>query len=463
MVNKKLLIAFSEGPYIRNFVTTNAFSELSMRYDIAYLLDDDIKNHGIKNNYFYLHSSGKKSRIMKTLLDYRTFSTRFNNVSALARFNRMYPAFQKTYLYTLIKYKHKRLSKVLSLIFATKNSFIRLIVIFFSSYYIHKFILSPLISYLCTNPQMNRLINEIKPDLILHPSIAHDLFSLSVIEEAKKSNVPVLILIDNWDNLSSKSFFVRKPTYITSWGEQSKEFAVKYQNFESKRVFSIGSAKSQTLFEIKKKYSLSRFNYDYILFVGSAWYFDELGIVSLLDKYVSEIKRNTSSDLKIIYRPHPVGHFVNQLSRLNTFENVILDPFVNLRNKIDHIEKWPELTDYAIMLKHAKFIIGGLTSVIIESQIFNKKYLLLAHEEKYSPSNPKEMFLNYEHFRGIENFKNISICDNLNQLRDFMYLLIKKEAELTESATENHLMYFMNTETSSYSIRLSKIVERILT
>jgi hypothetical protein len=73
------------------------------------------------------------------------------------------------------------------------------------------------------------------------------------------------------------------------------------------------------------------------------------------------------------------------------------------------------------------------------------------------------MFLNYEHFRGIEKFKNISICDDLNKLRDFMYLLIKKEAELTESTTENHLMYFMNTETSSYSIRLSKVVERILT
>ena len=68
-----------------------------------------------------------------------------------------------------------------------------------------------------------------KTDLIIHPSILQGYFVNELLRFyiSNKQSIPLIFLMNSWDNPSSKVLRTGKPSKLVVWGQQSKNHAVE--------------------------------------------------------------------------------------------------------------------------------------------------------------------------------------------------------------------------------------------
>ena len=129
--------------------------------------------------------------------------------------------------------------------------FLKLYIYFFGNSYIFPFFKYFFIDRILPNEKIKKFIKKLKPDIVLYPTNAYEPLVSEVPKLCKSLNSKSFFLIDNWDNLSSKSILLNKPDYLAVWGEQTKKHATRIQNINSKRVFSIGTPRYDKFFYYK--------------------------------------------------------------------------------------------------------------------------------------------------------------------------------------------------------------------
>ena len=68
------------------------------------------------------------------------------------------------------------------------------------------------------NKNISKYVKKLKPDLVVYPTNAFEpLFQKYQL--FVKNKYKSYFLIDNWDNLSSKSILINQPDYISVWGK----------------------------------------------------------------------------------------------------------------------------------------------------------------------------------------------------------------------------------------------------
>ena len=81
----------------------------------------------------------------------------------------------------------------------------------------------------------NELMKHLKlnnVDLVLLPTgsmMAHDQI---ILNSCNQMSIKTYFLMDNWDNLSSKSVFLKRPDFISTWGPQSTLHAIEIHGFK---------------------------------------------------------------------------------------------------------------------------------------------------------------------------------------------------------------------------------------
>ena len=196
------------------------------------------------------------------------------------------------------------------------------------------------------------------------------------------------------------------------WGEQSRIHAIKIQKFPKKKIFNIGTPRFDIYFN-KTVNIKNKFNFKYILFCGTAVEFDEEGALLKIDNILSKNKF-FFNNCKVIYRPHPWRQskkFIN----IKKFKSVIIDSQLkkNYLSKKFDVSFQPNLAHYPSLIANSEFVVGGLTSMIVETLILKKKYLALAFPDN-NFTNQKDILNNLEHLKIIKKIKDISICTDIN-------------------------------------------------
>ena len=115
----------------------------------------------------------------------------------------------------------------------------------------------------------------------------------------QKFKVPSFLVIDNWDNLASKSVFPLEPNAIACFGNQSVEFARSIQRFKHAVVHPIGSARFEVYRDLIE--STERNYPKEIVFAGSALAAEDEDLLEILNNYCE----SSQGDIKIKYRRHP--------------------------------------------------------------------------------------------------------------------------------------------------------------
>ena len=158
----------------------------------------------------------------------------------------------------------------------------------------------------------------------------------------------------------------------------------------------------------------------------------------------------------IIYRPHPYGISIKKKISVDHLEFVIIDPDVSgTAGEFTSIKYFP------LILKNAKAVIGGLTSMLIEASIFGRNIVALAHIEKYNIASPHKMYKYYEHFKGIDKLPNLALCESLEKLPE-LFQSAFTNVEISQELIDKELDYFYNITGEKYESKLHRIINEIL-
>jgi len=237
---KKILFIISGELFLRNYIRTGVIDYLSKNYDCKIIADRKIYNkvvvEKLENFAGYYISDPKefdKRRNLMSVISWRyrkkstLFIFRIMRFTGLRDLNFFSSLRQFKVFISYVKRNLNRNSKLLQMIYG--NLFIFPFFIFF--YRLR----------LTLNKSLEKYVESLKPDLILFPSSAFDPIGYDILEISRKKKVKTIFLIDNWDNLCSKTVFLRKPDFITVWGRQSLEHGVKIQGLREKQIITIGT------------------------------------------------------------------------------------------------------------------------------------------------------------------------------------------------------------------------------
>lgn len=450
-MRKKILILINSDIYTRNYLETNAFDKLIKNFDCYFVASSgDVFNkkkltRAIKKNFIgYINYSEFELRKFQKCL-YKNFllnKEKSKTISYLKKIilrPKLY--WQGEKWYESLYRSPKRLISWLK-----KNIEYLIIKNFDKKVFVKK-----------PNLNMVRICEKIKPDLVIYPLQDAHLASFDLLQINKKNKT--LGLIDNWDNLSSRPTHQLKPKYITVWGKQTKQHAVKFQKYNANNTFVIGTPRFNDYFKKRNINIKSNFKFKYILFLESFNNFDNFSILKKLDNLIDSNKK--FKNYKILYRPHPWQKKNSITIWEKQFKNLILDPQLkkNYLSKNFSTSIQPNIDYYSSLIKNSEIVITGPTSMLIEASIFYKKILLLGYKNKSSTPYSEEL-KNFEHLEGIKKFSNIRIVvEESNLIND---LLDTYNIKVNKKKIDRIRNYYLNYSGFSYKDMLFSVTKKII-
>jgi len=413
----KIVFIITDKVYIRSFVNTGIIKKLSQYHKITLLLKEGIDFNEIKKSSlnFEIYQSDFYSKSKTTYFDILITNLKHKSKYFSFRLKRLH-RYDLRYLNELC------LKNKIKINFLNKSKYFYIIFVNWIKYFYYFFLSRNIIFNLLTklsffyypvNKDLELKINKILPDKIIIPSSGYtpEIYDLNFLNI--KNNIKYQVIIDNWDNLSSKMIFKKSPDKVYVWGQQTAVHANKIHGIPKKKIIKIGCARYLNYFSQRNNSSLiNYFNCKYALFLGSSWSWNEERTLEELDIIINK-NFSLFDNLKIIYRPHPFRQRETDFKK--KYKNIIYDPQI-LQFYKNKKKSWPDLEYYPSLLKNSLFCIGGLTSMLIEATIFYKKYLAIGYDDDESLMNQKNALKNFEHLQQIENLPNVSIIHRKKNL-----------------------------------------------
>ncbi len=263
-----------------------------------------------------------------------------------------------------------------------------------------------------------RLCEKLKPDLIILMTNGAEPCIYEVPLVAQKLKLPWHLIVDNWDNLSSKSVFWENPDHIYVWGSQHEDFAKSIHGIESVNVTKIGTPRITFPGNVPSLTSARR---PMVVYVGQQEPYDELSDLRYLAGFCSIQK------LELVFRPHPLRRFTNQdkrqLNEMIDKGNLILNISENFTLMQD---QWPsnlklwnsisKLNKEELLSCNPTCVIGPPTSLILESLIYRNPTVIIARDDKQHRTTASMYWDSYPHFRVFKEIKSIKVARSHSEM-----------------------------------------------
>jgi hypothetical protein len=318
------------------------------------------------------------------------------------------------------------------------------------------------------NPDLERILAAGDYDLVLHPSNAYESTGPDLVRATRRTRTRVLALIDNWDNLSSKTVLWAHPDHLGVWGEQSRQHAITIQGMAPDRISVLGTPRFDGYFTARTAPPPSPYPFPYVLFVGAALAVDELAVLRMLDEEIAE-SPDVYGELRIVYRPHPwqQPRAVPADFDPADFQHVLLDVQLEdaARDGLIGLERndlQPDLDWYPPLLTNARLVMGPLTTMLLEGSLCHRPVLALAHDDGLHFTTPSQALKWYRHFEGIEAIEGLHLCHDLSGLPQLFRHLVTDAAPPDPVRIDRSVAFLLHHDGRPYGERLLETVERIL-
>ena len=311
------------------------------------------------------------------------------------------------------------------------------------------------------NLDIRKLLEAEAWDLIIIPTSGADPALFDFLTVAEEMKVPTLALVDNWDNLVSKTVFWRKPTFLGVWGPQAKQQAVRIHDFQSETVIEVGNPRFEAYFQNRK--AAERGKQSKILFVGSAMPFDEIEALRLVESSLTHLDLK---ELEIVYRPHPwqqqrltPSAFLESEFLYTTLDEQISSAKeLGLQKNGMDLSFQPDLTYYPRMFDEALIVVGPLTTLLLEASICLRPVIGLAYNDGYHFTTTLEYF---SHFSEMESMPGFQLCRDTRTLADQIVRAIA-DVQIDTAKADAHLARILTRGPDGYGSQLASLVTKIL-
>lgn len=460
-----ILLVLTDDTYIRNYATSGAFDELFKVFDVDIAIDGRVSLRGALENLGPVAGEFEISADQARLhnLHFQLIMWRFRKKS-------------KTFFYRWLRNTNWSLIQREGPLRIRLVSFLGWLVAAmlnpngFRIPILANAVVFPFVSRFVRgkiepNAQL-RLILGAKPYVaVLFPSSAFEPAIVDLANIGKDLHLPTLCLIDNWDNLTSKTIFWTKPEHLGVWGQQAFQQALDVHGFSPETVHTIGTPRFESYFTRSSAENQSKqYPFPYILFVGSAMPFDEIGALRSIEHWLQK-SDDAPRDLMVVYRPHPwqQKRSVPSVFTQSEFSRVVLDrqisaamdQGVQLSSRSSAFQ--PSLSYYPALLRGASCVVGPLTTMLLEATICLRPTVGLSYFDGHHANTSKRYFT---HFEGMDKVPGFSFCENHNQLTSELSRALLKGTPSQEDSRKQ-TDYFVTSSPGTYSQRLLQLVLKV--
>jgi hypothetical protein len=296
----------------------------------------------------------------------------------------------------------------------------------------------------------DEIFDKYKFDLLVGWCQTSEPTAIATIVFGQKFKVPSFLVIDNWDNLASKSVFPLEPSAIACFGNQSVEFARSIQEFKHTVVHPVGSARFEVYRDLIE--STDRNYPKEIVFAGSALAAEDEDLLEILNNYCESSK----GGIKIKYRrhPYPQGKKVNLEDIETRFKNIYVENYQENGNSLQSLEETCK------SLSQTRVLIAMPTTFLLEGILCRIPTILISFKSKVVRYNSYRMLKELEHFKGIGEVDNTYIVNTPDELIKQLDLQLQDK-----SVIQTHpkgLEYYVSWQSESFSERLIKAIDKTI-
>lgn len=323
------------------------------------------------------------------------------------------------------------------------------------------------------NREMDALLDELQPDAIIHPSVLAGIFINDLVAASSARSIPLIVIMNSWDNPSTKRAIVGRPDWLLVWGPQTRSHAVRYAGMPEERVVCFGAAQFD-LYRNPPRIDREEFCHRYdiapakriLLYAGSSKGTDEFSHLCELD---DAIARGQLADTVVVYRPHPWGDGGKGGDRIldRAWRNVRIEQ--TMREYLARVKKsgslgitTPDYRDTHDILSSVDALISPLSTIIIEGALHGKPVLCFLPEED-DPRSHYSLVLPLTHFDDFFSDSRFLVARGNTALVSSVRSLLDKIGDREYSqALLKACSHFVTPFDEPYGARLLRFVEKVV-
>ncbi|HVW19100.1 MAG TPA: hypothetical protein VHB30_12715 [Solirubrobacteraceae bacterium] len=310
------------------------------------------------------------------------------------------------------------------------------------------------------NEGFQRILREVDPELVVAPVAGTEAAAYDLERGASAVGARTVLLVNGWDNVSSKAYFPVLPDLLGVWGDQSVEHAVAMHGIPRERAVPIGVPTFEGHFAWDPASSASPYDFPYVLFAGCAIPFDERTAL----RRVAEALDRAGSDAKIVYRPHPwrQPRRVDDTVAEGEFGRVVIDRQVRERyleatGRMYVADGYlPSLDYYPALLGFARCVVCPLSTMMVEAAIVETPVVALAYDDRVHDI-PPSLAAEFEHFQGMDDIDGFEVVRDLAELDGALARAGSRPA--TAPSLREQISYWLYSDDRPYSERLAALLQ----
>ncbi len=327
---------------------------------------------------------------------------------------------------------------------------------------------------LCRHPysDLQQLLDELKPDLVIHPSVMEGVYINDLVEALPKRNVPLVVVMNSWDNPSTKRAMIGHPDWLLVWGEQTAQHAVTYAGMPADRVVRFGAAQFDVYRDpprMDRAAICASHDIDpasrILLYAGSSKGTDEFSHLVQLDELIADHRLPNTT---VIYRPHPWGNGGHGGERIvaHSWNNVRIE--ASMRGYLEDVAKGqltkslPDYRDTRDLLFAIDAMVSPLSTIILEAAALGKPAMCLIPNEELQATHLRYT-MPQVHFEALYAAPEIPVAHSLSEMVAQLPGLMECAGDETSAARLSRLSdFFIEPFDRSFGCRLVDFVEGVV-
>lgn len=450
---RRIQIFIEHDIVIRHFLHSNTFSELEKHFDVQYVFP--IYEKRVKTDIDSLR--------LKSVVKIPVNAERLGKLRYLAKIQAMHTA-RRSRLYRFVS-ENKKVYFDFRTYF---NMWVRSLPVIFPLYK------SKIISHAGPYPEMGKVVDDFAPHLIIHPSVLEGVFISDLALLTKDKNIPFVVLMNSWDNPSTKAMIIKPPDWLVVWGEQTKQHSVDFLGMKPERVKIFGAAQfevyrqppSETRDEFCRSFGVSP-DKKLILYAGSSKSVNEMKHLKLLDKAV---EKGELKNCHIIFRPHPwrtpaenEPDFYDILWKNVSMDITMKDSYNSPKHQVKGKVNLTSYMDTHNILNAIDMLISNMSTILIEAALHGKPILCMVSDDDINCSAHMKGAMNSLYIKELLEKLEVPRCRNFGDLSSLCSRLLKLASVQSFADTQREkARFFVDQGDEPYPVQLCRFIQEII-
>ena len=317
------------------------------------------------------------------------------------------------------------------------------------------------ISKICKNCGLSEVAVQQAPDVIVILMQRQAGFVVAAIDAGARTGIPTLLIPMKWDNASSKSPLVKKPTRMLVYNQQLVEVCARMHKMPTTSIIAIGSVEVGV-----KKTIATTGQQENLVLIGSTA--DSSSSAPWLNCVSNVLSRNSQpkNQIKTIWRPYPTGD-LKSLNFMNEFvashKQIELDDDIkrgmsHRAQSISFDEVSSAYFRYCELLNSALVVVSEGTSAIVDSRARGIPVILPAFKKDAVISSQWCNLSGYEHLRGLRTTTGVFIAEDELELERLLTDFLANPRRIEPDNSGENIFV----DERSYAQRLLDAVDEVL-